>query len=143
MEASPLDSPREVRWQEKELCSNATKCVITGVVLAALTAVVAYFALTHGLTLWDAASTTLEHYQAGVLIYVGATFAFAAGANCIYMGYQLTCSDSKKSEYEPGGQIMASVLAPIAAVPVIAGTVVVVAGGCLGLGCLAIAHRRY
>lgn len=96
-------------------------CLAISVALIAVAAVATYYCLVHGLKSYDLATTSLSKFGAGFLIYSGVAFSVVAVANTVYLGCKLLCNDGKKFEYEPTEakiQVAASILAPIAVIPV-------------------------
>jgi len=98
--------------------SRSIACVSIGVALVVITGLAAYLCLTRGFTIYDTTQTALGRFGGAFLIYSGAAFSLVAVVNALYLGIRAfsgTTSDYTKDSARI--QIAASVLAPIAFIP--------------------------
>lgn len=100
--------------------SPQTKRLVTSVALALITAVGAYWCLTHGFNRLDMAYSRLDVFAGGSMVYMGLCFSCVAVANTVY-GIWKTCmqEDREYTSTHMKQQVGASVLAPIVAIPAV------------------------
>ncbi len=99
------------------------KGVIVSLVLAAITAVAAYYCLSHGFELYDVAVKSWDLFKGGALLYLGTVFTAASVANIVFAYCRATGGCNTKGGFldqcniDLRKQVVGTIFAPIIAIP--------------------------
>lgn len=90
------------------------KPLAVSLALAAVAAVVSYIALTRGFPLFDSATSTLDTFSSGFLIFTGASFGVVSLANVVWGIYKSCMTEgeeytAKEMKYQIGGTLLAPI----------------------------------